>query len=496
MVNAGPRSRAADGKCMSWYCPGPGLDALSPRWDKAPPCAGRTPNVTPFRRDGERFLFFFPLDPPTKASSSDASSSQAWYSPGPGVSCASTAFALSGRAAMVYAGASLKGRATASVTYAAGPGECFPAESSPECVAPHASRPLSVGPGFLADVAPAPSAGLPGAPATGRTTSYAPGPGTDAAFFSPATSGTRPYIVNAGASLPTASLTSAYAPGPGDGDGDGDAPGDAAPPMVNAGPPPSIPSPGRAASYSPGPGVSPARDKSIAPPGSRCASVNAGPDPRLFRPRGSFSSSRSPCFLRDPGTSYAPGPGVDARASDFSSSLRNPKVNPVLGRPCFEGLRPSVAEGSRASPELSSPSYSPGPGVAPARDAAALFSKRRGPPPNVNDGATARAPFALSRTFRPTTSRSLKYEPGAGASFPGPEDAQSGPTRPPNVNFLEPGDPAAAPAAAAAAESWYAPGPGVSCGPGARSLPMSSLPPPKENFGPDAPTREGERAGS
>ena len=222
--------------------------------------------------------------------------------------------------------------------------------------------------------------------------------------------------------------------------------------------------------------------------------MNAGPAPRLFRPRGSFSSSRSPCFGRDPGTSYAPGPGVDARASDFSSSLRNPNVNPVLGRG-LEGLRPSVAEGSRASPSPS-PSYSPGPGVATARDAAALFSSRRGPPPNVNDGATPRAPFALSRTFRPSTSRSLKYEPGAGASFPGPEDAQSGPTRPPNVNFLEPGDPAAAPAATPPAESWYAPGPGVSCGPGARSLPISSLPPPKENFGPDAPTREGERAGS
>ena len=75
---------------------------------------------------------------------------------------------------MVYAGAAARGRATASETYAAGPGECFPAESSPEPGPAQASRPLSVGPGpgEPAGAPPAPGfAGLPGAPTAGRTTS-------------------------------------------------------------------------------------------------------------------------------------------------------------------------------------------------------------------------------------------------------------------------------------------------------------------------------------
>ena len=259
--------------------------------------------------------------------------------------------------------------------------------------------------------------------------------------------------------------------------------------MVNAGPPPSMPSPGRAASYSPGPGVSPAPPcASIAPPGSRFASVNAGPAER----GGRRSASALAAFWAsgtDGASWYAPGPGVEARASLGSSSLRNPNVNPERA---WQGLRRFRVWRSPSA----SPAYSPGPGEASARAAAALGSSRRAPPPKVNDGAPPRAPFALSRTFRPTTSRSRKYEPGAGASFPGPEDAQSGPTRPPKVNFFAAGEPAPALAAVAGASAWYAPGPGVSCGPGVRSLPMSSLPPPKENLGPDAPTREGERAGS
>ena len=158
----------------------------------------------------------------------------------------------------------------ARVTYAAGPGECRPASASP--ARSHASRPFRVGPGPpRADDAPFVVPGLPGLDmsGTGLNTLYAPGPGTDADTFPPK-SGTRPYIVKAGACFPA--LRGRYVAGPGDSSGffcSEHLP--PSPDIVNAGPPPTVPSPGRKVSYSPGPGVSVSPNTTT---GSFPASVN------------------------------------------------------------------------------------------------------------------------------------------------------------------------------------------------------------------------------